>query len=369
MLIVAGAISIALGQIVDAGLIVAMVLLSAALNVIQTYGSERAAERLRLEVAPTASTLRDGVWSRIPRREVVVGDRLQLSAGDLIPADAVLEEARDLHVQEAALTGESIPVEKAARGTEEQRSLYLGTSVVSGTAEATVTEVGRRTRFGDIAAQLAARRPETEFEGGMRRLSVLIMRTVVFLVLFVALISVIRGRDPFTSLLFAVALAVGLTPEFLPMITAVALARGAVRMARHKVIVKHLQAIQNLGSIDVLLSDKTGTLTSGQMTLELCCDSEGRDSPEVLELARLNSALQTGIQSPLDDAIVRNSPPPQCRKLDEIPFDFERRRLSVVVERDGEPRADRQGRGGRAAAAVPLRRESVGADPLRPLRA
>jgi Mg2+-importing ATPase len=337
LLLVAGAIALALGQLVDASLIVAMVLLSAALNVSQTFGSERAAERLRLEVAPTAAVLRDGAWDRILRREVVAGDRIRLAAGDLVPADARIEIARDLHVHEAALTGESLPVEKGVRGSEEDRRLFLGTSVVSGTAEAIVTAVGARTRFGDIAARLEARRPETEFERGMRQLSLMIMRTVVFLVLLVVLVGLVRHRDALQSLLFAVALAVGLTPEFLPMITAVTLARGAVRMARQKVIVKHLQAIQNFGSIDVLLSDKTGTLTSGEMALELCCDSDGAASSGVLELARINSSLQAGIRSPLDDAIVRDSHgcPPGCRKIDEIPFDFERRRLSVVVEREG----------------------------------
>ena len=167
-----------------------------------------------------------------------------------------------------------------------------------------MTATGRATRFGDIAARLAARAPETEFERGTRRFGFLIMRTVVFLVLFVLLVNIFLRRDPLESLLFAVALAVGLTPEFLPMITSVTLSRGAVRMARRKVIVKHLAAIQNFGSIDILCSDKTGTLTSGDMTLERCCDARGAASPRALELARLNSAFQTGIRSPLDAAML-----------------------------------------------------------------
>ena len=337
LLLAASIVSAALGQAVNAVLIACMVLLSVTLNLFQTFRSQRAAERLRLQVAPTATALRDGAWIRIPRRELVTGDRVRLAAGDLVPADALLVEAKDLHVQQAALTGESLPVEKNAAGGDEERQIFLGTSIVSGTAEAVVTATGGATRFGDIVARLAARPPETEFERGTRRFGFLIMRTVIFLILFVLLVNIFLRRDPLESLLFAVALAVGLTPEFLPMITSVTLASGAVRMARHKVIVKHLEAIQNIGSIDILCSDKTGTLTAGEMSLERCCDALGEPSARVLELARINAAWQTGIRSPLDAALLAAPGPPasNVRKLDEVPFDFERRRLSVVVERDG----------------------------------
>jgi len=340
LLLAAGLVSAVLGQAVNAVLISSMVLLSVTLNFVQTFRSRRAVESLRREVAPTATAMRDGAWIRIPRRNLVVGDRVLLAAGDLVPADTRLLQAKDLHVQQAALTGESLPVEKSVGGAEEDRELFLGTSIVSGTADGLVTATGRATRFGDIAARLAARAPETEFERGTRRFGFLIMRTVVFLVLFVLLVNILLRRDPLESLLFAVALAVGLTPEFLPMITSVTLSRGAVRMARRKVIVKHLEAIQNFGSIDILCSDKTGTLTSGEMTLERCCDGRGSSSPEALVLARLNSALQAGIRSPLDAALLAD-PTLQAgdaRKLDEVPFDFERRRLSVVVEQDGRRR-------------------------------
>jgi Mg2+-importing ATPase len=337
LLLAASIVSAALGQIVNAVLIACMVLLSVTLNFLQTFRSQRAAERLRLEVAPTATALRDGAWIRIPRRELVTGDRVRLAAGDLVPADARLLEAKDLHVQQAALTGESLPVEKSASGDDGQRQIFLGTSIVSGTAEALVTATGGATQFGDIVARLAARPPETEFERGTRRFGFLIMRTVIFLILFVLLVNILLRRDPLESLLFAVALAVGLTPEFLPMITSVTLARGAVRMARQKVIVKHLEAIQNFGSIDILCSDKTGTLTAGQMSLERCCDVFGAPAARVLELARINAAWETGIRSPLDVALLAapGAPAPSVRKLDEVPFDFERRRLSVVVEQDG----------------------------------
>ena len=329
ILVTASLVTASLGDIVNASIIVVIVALSVVLNLVQTHRSERAADRLREEAAPTATVLRDGGWIEVPRREVVPGDLVRLTAGDRVPADARLVEARDLHLQQAALTGESMPAEKAPGET-----VYLGTSVVSGTALAEVTATGRATAFGDIAARLSDRPPETEFERGTRQFALLITRTVLFLVLFVVLASLALHRPPFESLLFAVALAVGLTPEFLPMITTVTLAQGALRMARRKVIVKHLAAIEDFGSMDVLCSDKTGTLTGGEMTLETSLDPLGTPSPRPLARAWLNSVHETGIASPLDAAILRHGAPDAAegRKLDEIPFDFERRRLSVVVE-------------------------------------
>lgn len=340
ILLAASVLSAALGQTANALLIAGMVLLSVTLNFFQTYRSHRAVELLRESVAPTTTTLRDGEWTVLPRRDLVVGDVVRLAAGDLVPADGRLLEAAHVYVQQAALTGESMPVEKSASGPDEETRIFLGTSVVSGTATAVVTATGRATQLGDIAARLAARPPETEFERGTRRFGLLITRTVVLLILFVLLISVFRRRDPFESLLFAVALAVGLTPEFLPMITSVTLAQGAVRMARRKVIVKHLETIQNFGSIDILLSDKTGTLTAAEMSLERSCDSFGGPSERVLPLARANSAFHTGIRNPLDAALLASGDgiPPEGRKIDEIPFDFERRRVSVVAEEEGNRR-------------------------------
>lgn len=352
ILLIASVIAGALGEVVNAIIIVVMVLLSIALNFVQTARSQQAADRLRAQVAPTATVMRDGAWKELPRRSIVPGDLIRLGAGDLIPADAELLEAHDLHVQQAALTGESLPVEKeaeaadspadaaaeAASPAEARNRVFLGTSVVSGAATARVTATGRATSFGDIATRLAKKAPETEFERGMRRFSLLIMRTVLFLVLFVFLVNVAFHRDLFESLLFAIALAVGLTPEFLPMITTVTLGRGALHMARQKVIVKHLAAIQNFGSIDVLCSDKTGTLTSGDMALSQVLDPLGQPSERVFLLAYLNSFHETGIKSPLDVAILKHGSPnvQSYHKLDEIPFDFERRRLSVAVEHAGE---------------------------------
>ena len=196
-----------------------------------------------------------------------------------------------------------------------------------------MTATGPQTLFGDIATRLGSRVPETEFESGLRRFSLLILRTTTALVLFIVLMGIVVKHDALESLLFAVALGVGLTPEFLPMIATVTLTQGALRMARDKVIVKHLPAIQNLGSIDILCSDKTGTLTSGVMQFDRSLDPAGAASPRPLTLASLNSRFQTGIRSPLDAAILATAPSdaPVCAKIDEIPFDFERRRLSVVV--------------------------------------
>jgi Mg2+-importing ATPase len=355
ILLIASVVSAVTGNVADAVIIIVIVLLSVTLNFIQTARAERAAEALRKEVAPVATALRDGEWREIPRREIVPGDLIRLSAGDMIPADARLVESRDLHVQQAALTGESLPVEKEAAPSSQTEPdqaggrdmVFLGTSVVSGLATAQVVATGPATAFGKIAERLAEKAPETEFERGTKQFGLLIARVVIFLVLFVFLVNAALRRDPFESLLFSIALAVGLTPEFLPMISTVTLGQGALRMARRKVIVKHLAAIQNFGSIDILCSDKTGTLTSGEMSLDQHLDPLGKVSERPFLLAYLNSFFETGVGNPLDHAIRRRGVNPLdeailiydhpdvrgYEKLDEIPFDFERRRVSVVVRR------------------------------------
>jgi P-type Mg2+ transporter len=346
ILLIASLVSAALGEVINASIVIAMVLMSVALNFVQTYRSHRAVERLRAGVALTSTVLRDGAWVELPRHELVPGDVIRLVAGDLVPADARLIQTVGLHVQQSALTGESMPVEKDMQDTplipqnhaEASNMVFLGTSVVSGTATALIVLTGRATAFGDIAARLAARPPETEFERGIRSFGFLIMRVVFFLVLFVFLVSIALKHPPFESLLFAVALAVGLTPEFLPMITTVTLAQGASHMAKRKVIIKNLAAIQNFGSMDILCSDKTGTLTSGNMVLNQYLDPLGNPSERVLFFAYLNSFHETGIKSPLDTAILEHNhlDIQAYSKLSEIPFDFERRRLSVVVETGGK---------------------------------
>jgi len=353
ILLLASIASAVLGDLTNAAIIFTIVVLSIVVEMVQTHRSERAAEALRAQVTPTATVLRDGSWQEVLTRLLVPGDVFRLSAGDMVPADGQLLEARDLHVNEAALTGESLPVEKSASagGGASDGVVMAGASVVSGNATAVVTETGPRTVFGKIAVGLTARPPLSEFEHGIARFGVLILKTVLFLVLFVFVVSAVLKRDPLQTLLFAVALAVGLTPEFLPMITTVTLTRGAVRMAKRKVIVKNLAAIQNFGSIDILCSDKTGTLTTGNMTLAAHVDPRGEESERPLLLAYVNSYFQSGVDNPLDTAVLKKAridpldaavlthDHPDVsgfRKLDEVPFDFERRRVSVVVGRGEE---------------------------------
>jgi Mg2+-importing ATPase len=345
ILLIASVVSFLLGNAPDAMIILVMVLLGVSINFVQTYRSQRAIDKLRENVTPTATVLRDGNWQEIKRHEVVPDDIVRVSAGDLIPADGRLLESHDLYVQQAALTGESLPAEKNANGHAPSADgspdapdlVFLGTSVVSGTGTILILKTGAQTAFGAIAERLAARPAETEFERSMKHFGMLIMRAVFFLVLFILVVRVALHKDAFESFVFAVALAVGLTPEFLPMITSVTLARGAIRMSRDQVVVKHLSAIQNFGTIDVLCSDKTGTLTTGIMSLAASVDFLGKPSERAIELGYINSKLETGIRSPLDAAILKLQRPDSdgYAKCDEIPFDFERRRLSIVVEKKG----------------------------------
>lgn len=347
ILLVAALVSASLGQVTNAIIIALMIVLSAIVNFAQTYKSSQAVKALRQKVALTANVLRDSQWQELGRSQIVPGDLIKLKAGDLVPADAQILIARDLHLNEASLTGESLPLEK--HGGADGETVYLGSSVVSGFATCRVTATGASTSFGDIAHQLVKKAPDTEFEKGTHRFGNLIMATVLFLVAFVFLVSAVLHRDALQSLLFAVALAVGLTPEFLPMIVTVTLGQGAVKMAQCDVIVKHLPAIQNLGSMDILCSDKTGTLTSGDTVVERHVDLSGDNSERVFLLAYLNSLHETGVFSginqailskasinPLDAAILRHDAPSvdSYVKLDEVPFDFERRRLSVVLQYD-----------------------------------
>ena len=346
ILLVASVVSAVLGDRINASIIMVIILLSNILNFVQTSRSQNTVEKLRADVAPTASVLRDGTWLELPRREVVPGDIVRLVAGDLVPADARLVKATDLHVQQAALTGESLPVEKSADDggdatesfADAHNCVFLGTSVVSGLGTALITATGRNTAFGDIAVRLASRAPETEFERGIKGFGMLMMETLFFLVLFIVLVGLIGHHPPFETVLFAISLAVGLTPEFLPMITTVTLGQGALRMAKQKVIVKHLESIQNFGSIDTLCCDKTGTLTSGETRLEGYLDLSDQTSERVLLFSSLNSTYETGIKSPLDEAILQHGTLDITgySKIDEIPFDFERRCLSVVVQHKEE---------------------------------
>jgi Mg2+-importing ATPase len=346
ILLVASAISFALGERINASIIIAMVLLSVLLNFYQEFQASHAAEELRKQVASTASVFRDGEEQELPITDLVPGDIVKLTAGSLVPADCRLLEEKDLYVRESALTGESMPVEKEVKDlpdgphniTDAENSVFLGTAVQSGYGKAVVILTGSATSFGAIAARLAERPPETEFDRGIRHFALLVTRIIILLVLFVFLVNTGFKRPLLDSFLFAVALAVGLTPELLPMIISVTLAKGAQRMAKKSVIVKQLASIENFGSMDILCSDKTGTITLGEVVLERHVTVRGREDERVLSMIFLNSYFETGVRSPLDDAVLRHQQPDihEYRKIEEIPFDFERRRLSVVVQRENE---------------------------------
>jgi len=346
ILLLAGLISGFFGEVVNAAIIFSIVTMSVLLDFYQESKAERSAELLKEKVMTTATVLRDGTRKEVRLSEVVSGDIVYLSAGDLVPADARVVNAKDLFVNQSALTGESFPVEKTAIPlkmkdatiTEQNDSLFMGTSIVSGTATAVVVRTGGSTEYGKIAKRLIAREPETEFERGLRRFGFLIMEVILLLVLFVFLINALYKRGLLESLLFAVALAVGLTPELLPMIISVNLSKGALAMSKNGVIVKRLASIENFGSMDVLCTDKTGTLTENKITLVLHVDIEGKDDEKVLLYSFLNSYHETGLKSPLDEAILgyKDIDVKDYKKIDEVPFDFTRRRVSVVVERENQ---------------------------------
>ena len=336
ILVFGAAVSAALRNWLEALIILAIVAGSALLGFMQAYRAGTAVAALRRRLALTAQVARDGAVRTVPASEIVPGDVVLLAAGNLVPADALVLEAKDFLLSEAALTGESFPTEKRSG-----EKVFLGTSVRSGTASVRVTATGRATAYGAIAARLKLRAPETEFAHGVRQFGSLLVRVMVLVVLFVLTVNQLLGRPVVDSLLFAVALAVGLTPELLPAIVSVTLARGARDMARRGVIVRRLEAIENLGSIDVLCTDKTGTLTEGAIRLHSAVDATGRVSPEVARLAFLNAAFETGIGNPLDAALVAAGGEQRlstagCRKIDEIPYDFIRKRLTIVVD-DGDP--------------------------------
>ncbi|WP_454884201.1 magnesium-translocating P-type ATPase [Sphingomonas oryzagri] len=345
MLLAAAVIAGAMGDVPSFAIIVAVILLSTLLDMVQERRAEATAEALKRSIALRATAVRDGTPIELPVRELVPGDVVTLSAGDLVPADGIVIEANAAQVNEAILTGEPYPVGKRpGTVTSEEladaaNALFHGTSIVGGTARMLVAETGRDTRFGAIAASLAGRQAPTSFEVGVHRLGLLIVRLTLFLVLFVLLAHLALGRPPLQSFLFAMALAVGLTPELLPMIMTVALARGARRMAAAKVVVKRLSAIHDLGQMDILCTDKTGTLTEAHISLVGHPGIDGADRDRVVELAAVNACFETGLRSPLDEALLRHTAPEtlqQWRKLDERPFDFERRRVSVLAEREGE---------------------------------
>ncbi len=350
LLSILAALSGLTGDVEAAMIIAAMVIISGILRFTQEYQSNRAAERLKDLVETTATVSRDGVKREVPVDEVVPGDLVHLSAGDMVPADLQLVTAKDLFVSQTALTGESLPVEKTPNGAADtkptgsdgladSRLCFMGTNVISGTGMGFVIQTGGGTYLGSIADKVIGKRVETEFDRGIGRVSNLLIRFTLIMAPAVFLLNGWSKGDWMQAFFFALSVAVGLTPEMLPMIVTANLARGAVSMSKRKVIVKRLHSIQNLGAMDVLCSDKTGTLTQDKVILERHLNVLGGESEKVLQLGYLNSYYQTGLKNLLDVAILKHAELEEglhlatdYRLVDEIPFDFSRRRMSVVVE-------------------------------------
>ena len=343
ILIVATAISGVTGELTDALIIATIILASAVLSFIQEYSAGNAIEELRAKVQARALVLRDGKFTEISSRGIVPGDIVRVSSGSLIPADARILECSDFFVTQAVLTGESVPSEKTPEiadedaGIQDRRNcVFMGTNVQSGSAVVLVTATGENTNFGAIAKNLSLRPPETEFERGVRHFGYLLTQIMLLLTLSVFAINVIMERPAIEALLFSVALAVGITPQLLPAIISITLSRGSRSMAEEGVIVRRLTAIENFGSMDVLCTDKTGTLTEGTIRLDGAFDLDGEASESVFRLAYLNASLQTGMENSLDKAVSesRNLDISNIVKKGEIPFDFTRERLSVIVEEE-----------------------------------
>ncbi|HOW86390.1 MAG TPA: magnesium-translocating P-type ATPase [Candidatus Aminicenantes bacterium] len=358
----------------DALVILAIVVGSAAVTFAQEYAASQAVEKLRARLAHRVTALRDGAPLALAAEDLVPGDVLVLAAGSLIPADGRLLEAKDFFVSQAALTGETFPLEKTPGTVAPEAGLagrtncvFAGTNVRSGTARVLVAVTGAGTAFGRIADRIARRPPETEFERGIRRFGLMLSEVMIALILVVFGMNILSVKPPIDSLLFAIALAVGISPELLPAIITINLSKGARDMARGGVIVRRLNAIENLGSMDTLCTDKTGTLTAGAVELDAALDADGAPSAQVLHDAALNAGLQTGLANPLDQAIAAAHPlePGKAEKLDEVPYDFVRKRLSVVVREGGggprlvakgalEPLLDVCASARRGGAIVPL---------------
>ena len=346
LLLAAATISAFTGDVASFVIITLVVVLSVTLDFVQEYRAGRAAERLKQSVALRATVARNGQPVETTADQIVPGDVVLLKPGGLVPADGRVIAAQDFFVNQALLTGEPYPVEKHAGELGDKASdlsaasnaAFMGTSVISGTASMLVCRTGPATSLGEISDSLAVKPPATAFESGIHKFGLLILRLAILMVLFVLLINALLHRPWLESFLFAVALAVGLTPELLPMVVSVTLARGALRMAKERVIVRRLPAVHDLGSMDVLCTDKTGTLTEAQIRLEKHLDPLGRDSARVLELAFLNSSMETGLKNPLDEAILRHTEVDVSgwRKIDEVQFDFQRRRVSVLADNGRE---------------------------------
>ncbi len=344
ILILASGLSFSLRNPIDGSILLLIVLVSALLGFWQEHGASRAVEALMALVEVRITVLREGRSQDIPARAVAPGDILVLSAGDSLPADGIVLESKDLHLSESTLTGETFPVPKRPGILPESTALahrencvYQGTHVVSGSGLALTVLTGDETELGKLARRVRTRPPRTEFETGLYRFGFFLSQVIVGLALFVFLAHIHNNRPWLDSFLFALALAVGMTPQMLPAILQVTLAQGAKRMAKNGVVVKRLNAIESFGSMDVLCSDKTGTLTEGNIHLQAALDPQGESSERVLRLAVINATFETGFRNPVDAAIRSSagSALAGVEKLDEIPYDFIRKRLSILARIPG----------------------------------
>jgi len=340
ILIIATLISGLTGDWTDSLIIMTIVMASVVLSFLQEYSASNAIEELRSRIQLNSTVLRNGKPVEIPTHQLVPGDIVMLSAGSLIPGDGLILQCDDFFVNQSILTGETFPVEKntlpvaeAATLADRGNCVFTGTNVYSGSATAVITQTGAGTEFGKIARQLTLRPPENEFERGVRRFGYMLTQIMLILTLIVFAINVISHKPAIDSLLFSVALAVGITPQLLPAIINITLAKGSRTMAKEGVIVRHLTAIENFGSMDILCTDKTGTLTEGVVRLDNAVDVEGKESDSVFRLAYLNSSLQTGLVNSLDKAIIARQQLDisAIAKQDEIPYDFTRKRLSIII--------------------------------------
>jgi Mg2+-importing ATPase len=346
VLLIIAAFSLFFGEKVSATLVILMAAMSVMLSFFQEYRAGKEAEKLSDMVRATATIYRDGKPKEVPIRNIVPGDIVDLFAGDMIPADVRIISCKDLFLNQASLTGESFPAEKTATPIRTQSRwaidltniAFMGSSVVSGTGLGVVIKTGLATQFGEISRKLASITVETSFDKGVRKFTWLMVRIMLILAVVIFAINALSKGDVIQALLFALAVAVGLTPEMLPMLVALNLSKGAIAMSKKKVIVKRLNSIQNFGAMDILCTDKTGTLTLDKIVLEHHCDIVRKEDDDVLRLAYINSYYQTGLKNILDRAVLKHGklPVTQYKKIDEIPFDFSRKMMSVVVAVDGK---------------------------------
>jgi len=340
--------SLFFGEKISAALVTLMAIMSVALSFFQEHRAGREVEKLSEMVRATATVYRNGKPMEVDIKEIVPGDIVYLSAGDMIPADLRIISGKDLFLNQASLTGESFPVEKIAAPIQTKSSSpsdltnisFMGSSVVSGTGLGVVIRTGLATQFGEISRKLASITVETSFDKGVRSFTWLMIRFMLILVVVIFAINALSKGNTYQALLFALAVAVGLTPEMLPMLVAINLSKGAIAMSKKKVIVKRLNSIQNFGAMDVLCTDKTGTITLNKIVLEQHCNVVRKEDEDVLILAYLNSYYQTGLKNILDKAVLKHEKllVKKYKKIDEIPFDFSRKMMSVVVEMDGKHR-------------------------------